>query len=471
MQTVVIVGGGISGLTLAYRIQQEAPAVQVIVLEKENRLGGTLGTERRDGFVVEIGANGFLDNKPSTLALSHDLGLDDRLIPASESAGRNRFVLLDGKLRPLPTGLFSFLRSNVLSWRAKTNMAAEFFRPRRRISRDESINAFFRRRFGPEAAARLADPFVTGIYAGDPRLLSVEACFPRLVALEREHGSLLLGLIRTSRQGRRESSVSSKRRGRSGQMWSFRGGLGVLIERLRDQLRDPPLVSVNVRRITHQSLQGSDGFRWMIEAEGHDHWLADAVVLACPAYEQAEMLADLDPLLVEQIDGIPYNRVAVIALGFRLEDVATSVDGFGFLIPQRAKHDLLGVQWCSSIFPERAPPGTVLLRAICGGWQRAEMVEWDDGKLLRAAYEELRAVMGVRGHPIFHRIIRWAKAIPQYMVGHLERVRWIEQRASVHPGLFLAGNAYSGVALNDCVERGRLLARRVMDYLTTFARS
>ena len=190
MQTVVIVGGGISGLTLAYRIQQEAPAVQVIVLEKENRLGGTLGTERRDGFVVEIGANGFLDNKPSTLALSHDLGLDDRLIPASESAGRNRFVLLDGKLRPLPTGLFSFLRSNVLSWRAKTNMAAEFFRPRRRISRDESINAFFRRRFGPEAAARLADPFVTGIYAGDPRLLSVEACFPRLVALEREQTSL-----------------------------------------------------------------------------------------------------------------------------------------------------------------------------------------------------------------------------------------------------------------------------------------
>src|SRR5713226_2465335 len=193
MQTVVIVGGGISGLTLAYRLQQEAPAVQVTLLEKENRLGGTLGTERRDGFVVELGANGFLDSKPSTLALSHDLGLEDQLVPASESAGRNRFVLLDGKLRALPTGLFSFIRSDVLSWRAKVNVAAEFFRPRRRDRRDESIAAFFRRRFGTEVAARLADPFVTGIYAGDPALLSLKACFPRLAAMERDHGSLLLG--------------------------------------------------------------------------------------------------------------------------------------------------------------------------------------------------------------------------------------------------------------------------------------
>jgi oxygen-dependent protoporphyrinogen oxidase len=356
-----------------------------------------------------------------------------------------------------------------LSWRAKVNMAAEIFRPRRRIDRDESIDAFFRRRFGPEAAARLADPFVTGIYAGDPRLLSLKACFPRLAALEREHRSLLLGLIRSARQGR--PSVSGKRIGRGGQMWSFRGGLRVLIERLRDQLNNPPLLSVNVRRITRQSAPGADAPRWVVEADGHDGWPADAVVLACPAYEQADMLASLDPLLAEQIGGIPYNRVAVIALGYRREDVAKSVDGFGFLVPQRARRDLLGVQWCSSIFPERAPPGTVLLRAMCGGWRRAEMVDWDDYQLLRAVREELRAVMGVRGDPIFHRIIRWAKAIPQYMVGQLERVGRIGQRVSIHPGLFLAGNAYGGVALNDCVERGGLLAREIARYLGTSARS
>src|SRR6266849_5768469 len=218
MQTVVIVGGGISGLTLAYRLQQEAPQVQVTVLEKENRFGGTLGTEHREGFVVELGANGFLESKASTLALSHDLGLDDRLVPASESAGRNRFILLDGKLRVLPGGPFSFLRSDVLSWRAKVNVAAEFLRPRRRGQRDESIDAFFRRRFGPEAAARLADPFVTGIYAGDPALLSVKACFPRLAALEGEHGSLLLGLVKSTRQRRRETDASGQLPSRGGRM-------------------------------------------------------------------------------------------------------------------------------------------------------------------------------------------------------------------------------------------------------------
>jgi protoporphyrinogen/coproporphyrinogen III oxidase len=469
MQTVVIVGGGISGLTLAYRLQQEAPAVQVTLLEKENRLGGTLGTEHRDGFVVELGANGFLDSKPSTLALAHDLGLDDRLVPASEAAGRNRFVLLDGKLRALPAGLVSFLRSDVLSWRAKVNMAAEFFRPRRRGQRDESIAAFCRRRFGPQVAARLADPFVTGIYAGDPALLSVKACLPRLAALEAEHGSLLLGLIKSERQRRPEAHASGQPPNRGGQMWSFRGGLGILVDRLRDQLKPSPLASVSVHRITRRQEQGARSPRWVIEADGRDRWLADAVVLACPAFQQADMLADLDPLLAAQIAGIPYNRVAVVALGYRKEDVPASVDGFGFLVPQCARRNLLGVQWCSSIFPDRAPPGTVLLRAMCGGWRRAEMVDWNDDQLLCAVTAELRHVMGVRGNPIFQRIVRWSKAIPQYMVGHLDRVAWIQQRASGHPSLFLAGNAYGGVALNDCVERGSVLARRVAQFLITTA--
>jgi oxygen-dependent protoporphyrinogen oxidase len=462
MQRVVIVGGGISGLALAYRLQQEAPAVAITVLEKEKRFGGTLGTERRDGFTIEIGANGFLDNKPFTLALCHDLGLDEQLTPASESSGRNRFVVLDGKLRALPSGPLSFLRANVLSWAGKISAAAEVLRPRGREDRDESIDAFFRRRFGSEAAARLADPFVTGIYAGDPALLSLRACFPRLAELEREYGSLLWGLIRSARRRQQEGGKPS---GRPGRLWSFRGGLGVLIERLCEQMKVPPLASVNVRRISRQGLEGASTAHWLVEADGCDRWQADAVVLTCPAYQQAEILADLDSFLAEQIAVIPYNRVVVVVLGYRREDVAASVDGFGFLVPQRTGRGLLGVQWCSSIFPERSPPGTVLLRAMCGGWSRAEMADWDDARLLRAVDAELRHFMGIRGNPLFHRVVRWHKAIPQYTLGHLERVAQIEQRAASYPGLFLTGNAYRGVALNDCVERGGLVARQVAQFL------
>jgi oxygen-dependent protoporphyrinogen oxidase len=204
---------------------------------------------------------------------------------------------------------------------------------------------------------------------------------------------------------------------------------------------------------------------WLVVGEGQERWAADAVVLACPAYAQADILADLDAELAESVGGIAYNRVAVVALGYRQADVPFPLDGFGFLVPQRARRDVLGVQWCSSIFPERAPPGMVLLRAMCGGWGRPEMVGWDDERLLRAVRDELRVAMGVTAAPAFHRIIRWEKAIPQYHLGHLERVARVEERLRGHPGLFLAGNAYRGVALNDCTERAEVLAAEVVRFV------
>jgi oxygen-dependent protoporphyrinogen oxidase len=218
-----------------------------------------------------------------------------------------------------------------------------------------------------------------------------------------------------------------------------------------------------VRRIERQP--GRLG--WTVRGEGQDRWATDAVVLACPAHEQTGVLADLDAELAERVNGIAYNRVAVVALGYRQEDVPSSLDGFGFLVPQRDGRDLLGVQWCSSIFPERAPAGAVLLRAMCGGWSRADMVGWDDGRLLAAVRGELRAAQGISAEPFFHRIVRWEKAIPQYHLGHLERVAWVEERARRYPGLFLAGNAYRGVAMNDCTEQAVLLADQVGQFIAS----
>ena len=454
MTRIVVVGGGISGLTLAYRLEQRLPTAQVVVLEQQARLGGKIDTLQRDGFRVEAGPNGFLDTNPVTVDLCRELGLGDRLTAASDAAGRNRYMLLNGRLRLLPGSMASFLTSSILSWRGKLNLLAERFRPPRRDDADESIDAFVRRRAGAEVAETLADAFVTGIYAGDPKLLSVGAAFPRLVRMEREHGSVRNGFVAAARKQKAETQ------GRAGRTWSFREGLSLLIETLRSRLRTPPTLGVAV-----QSVRRLPEGNWQVRVEGRDAWTVDAVALTCPAYQQAVLLADEDAELAAKIDGIAYNRVAVVALGYRRSDMPMSLEGFGYLSPQRERRDVLGVQWCSSIFLERSPEGAILLRALCGGWNRPEIVDWDDDRLLAAVRGELRQAMSVEVAPMFHQIVRWQKAIPQYHLGHLERVDQIEQRVAMHPGLFLGGNAYRGVALNDCVEQAGSVAERMANFV------
>jgi oxygen-dependent protoporphyrinogen oxidase len=449
MPRIVVVGAGISGLALAYRLEQALPTADVVVLEEQARAGGTIDTVRRDGFVVEVGPNGFPDNNPATLDLARSIGLADRLVPASDAARRNRYLLLDGRLRLLPSSLASLLTSDLLGWPAKAQLLLERFRPRRKSAADESIYTFARRRAGREIADVFVDAFVTGILAGDPRLLSVQAAFPRLAGWERDFGSVQAGLKHASHERRRLGAT------RTGSMWSFQGGLKTLSETLAMQLRRPPLIGVAVRRILRQD-RG-----WLVQSDGSDTWKADVVVLACPAYRQAALLADEDAELAERIAGIPYNRVAVVALGYRREQVRHGLNGFGYLSGQRTGRDVLGVQWCSSIYPDRAPAGTVLLRAMCGGWRRGEIVDWPDDRLLRAVRDEMARTVGVHTPPVFHHIVRWNRAIPQYLVGHLERIEWIEQRLARHPGLFVGGNAYRGVAINDCVEQAGILAERV----------
>ena len=459
MATIVIVGGGVSGLSVAYRLQQRLPTAAIVLVEAKDRPGGAAWTVREQGFTIEIGPNGFLDTKPTTVRLCRDLGLGDRLLAASEAAGKNRYLFIDGQLKPLPGSLGAFLKTDLLSWRGKWNLFLERWRFARKEKIDESIDAFARRRTCKEIADRFADALVTGIYAGDPKLLSLPACFPRLAAFEREQGSVITGFAAAARQRRLDAMARGENPRRAGQMWSFQDGLRVLIETLAAQLRRPPILGLAIRALS------KDGSGWLVRGEGADRWRADAVVLACPAYLQAALLADVDSHLADRLAAIPYNRVAVVALGYRRADVPTKMDGFGFIAPQATRRDLLGVQWCSSIFPGRAPEGSVLLRALCGGWQRPEIVGWDDDRLLAAVRAELRLAQGISAPPIFHKIIRWNRAIPQYHVGHLDRVAWIDQRLSQHPGLYLGGNAFRGVALNDCTEQGEVLAEKIISRL------
>jgi oxygen-dependent protoporphyrinogen oxidase len=454
MVRIAIVGGGISGLALAHALEQRLPDGEVQVLEAADRLGGSIQTREVAGFRIECGPNGFLDNKPSTLSLAERLDLKQELLPASEAAGKNRFLFLRGQLRKLPSGLFSFLFSSVLSWRSKWAILTERFRRAKPPAGEESVASFARRRTNAEVADTLADAFVTGIYAGDSAQLSIQAAFPRFATFEREHGSVLRGFSAAARARR----ASGQPRGR-GKMWSFGRGLGLLVERLAGRLRTPPLTNVAVRTLI-PLLDGPGGYR--VLGEGNDVWVVDRVVLACPAYRQAEILADLDPPLASEVAAIPYNRVAVVALAFGVRDIAMPLDGFGYLTPGRDRRDILGVQWCSSIFPgQRAPQGTVLLRALCGGWHRPELVDWPDDRLVAAVRAELAVTMKIQATPMFHHIIRWDRAIPQYHVGHLERLGRIDAALTRHPGLYLTGNAYRGVSMNDCVENAEALAERI----------
>jgi oxygen-dependent protoporphyrinogen oxidase len=463
MKRVVIVGAGISGLATAYRLQQLSPTADITILEQSDRPGGNAWTDRRDGFQVEIGPNGFLDTKPTTVQLCRDLGLGDKLVPASDAAGKNRYLFLDGRLRRLPSGLLDFVRSDLLSWRGKLRFLGERFQSAGAAGTDESIDAFARRRAGAEVAQVFADALVTGIHGGDSTLLSLPAAFPRLASLEKQYGSLMKGLSHAAQLRRQEAEARGEAKARPGAMWSFQDGMRLLIETLRDRLTKPPLLGVSVGRI--ERAQSPTDAPWTVHGDGTDGWKADVVVLACPAYRQAALLADLDKELAERIGGIAYNRIAVVALGYRAADVPTPIDGFGYIAPQRTRRDLLGVQWCSSIFPERAPSGFVLLRALCGGWHRPEVVGWDDARLSEAVRAELRLAMGIHAAPCFQHIVRWEQAIPQYHLGHLQRVVSIEERAARYPGLFLTGNAYHGVALNDCTEQAETIAGRVAPLL------
>lgn len=455
MPRVVIVGAGLSGLAVAFRLRRLLPGVDLTILERRNRSGGNIWTAPREGFRVEHGPNGFLDLKPSTLQLCHDLGIGGRLIAGSEAARKNRFVFVGNRLRQLPGSPLGILTTPLLSLAGKLALLAEPFRRKpSNTPLDESVAAFARRRFGKEAADVFIDALVTGIHAGDPERLSVRAAFPRMAAFEAQTGSVLRGVLRSQRQRRREAAARGDKLAPQ-RMWSFREGLRVLVESLTEQVGVPVVMGVACRQLAPTS----NG--WTVRADGQESWPADAVVLTCPAYEQAQVLADLDVPLAAELAAIPYNRVAVAALGYRQTDVPGVPDGFGYIAPQNTGRDVLGVQWCSSIFPDRAPPGFVLWRALCGGVNRTDVFDWDDDTLVRRCHDELCVTLGVRGMPVFREVVRWPRAIPQYVVGHRERVERIEAAAANHPGLYLTGNAFHGVAMSDVTEQAEQTARRV----------
>ena len=460
---LVVVGGGITGLAAAHHALELARerriALELTLVEARERLGGTIATERAGGFLIEAGPDSFLSEKPWALALCRRLGLEDRLA-RTDDRYRKVFVWHAGRLHPLPDGwellaptrLAPFLSSRLFSWPGKLRMAFDLVLPRG-IADDESLGAFVRRRLGREALERVAQPLVAGIYTADPDDLSLTATMPRFAELEKQERSIILGLRRARRRAR-ETGVSGAR-------WSLfvtlKEGMEELVAALATRLQ--PGTVLLKQRVAGVERRGD---RWRVAtAEGAD-LDADRVIVATESHAAARMLRYVDPTLATLLAEIPYASSATVTLGYRRADVAHPLDGFGFVVPHAQKRALLACTFSSVKYAGRAPEGDVLLRAFVGGALNEAVLELDDAPLVMRARAELREALGITAAPALARVFRWPKAMPQYHVGHLARVETIERRAGALPGLDLAGGAYRGVGIADCVRSGEAAAERAL---------
>ncbi len=453
---VVVVGGGVAGLAAAHRLvehaRQGAP-LDVVLVEASDHLGGSVGTERTGGFVLERGADSMITDKPWGLALCERIGFADQLVGTREGE-RRTMVVHGGRLHPLPEGfllmaptsLAPVATSSLFSPSGKLRMALDLVLPRRQAAGDESLAAFVRRRFGAEVLERVADPLAGGIYTADPERLSLAATMPRFPELERTHRSVILGLRATARLPRGGSGA------RYGLFVAPADGMGALIDAVAQRLPDGV-----VRLGTTVDALRRDGDRWNVHATGA-MLDADAVIVATPAFAAARLLAPLDAELGRALDAIDYASSATVTLAFPADAVAGRLAGFGFVVPFAERRSLLACTFASRKYPGRAPAGFELLRAFVGGARRPDLVELDDAALTAIVRAELRALLGIAAEPALVRVARWRRAMPQYAVGHLDRVAAIERRAAALPRLALAGAAYRGVGIPDCVRSGEAAA-------------
>ncbi|QOX77744.1 protoporphyrinogen oxidase [Trichlorobacter lovleyi] len=464
MKKVLVIGGGISGLSTAWLLDKRAReagiSLDLCLLEQEQQPGGKIKSVREEGFLCEWGPNGFLDSKPQTLELCAALGITDRLHRSNDNA-RKRYIFTGGELHRLPENGPSFLKSRLLSWPGKLRLLGEPFAANPPGS-DESLAAFGRRRLGAEALQKLIAPMASGIFAGDPETMSLVSCFPRIAELEREYGGLfvaMLALAKKKKQERKEGKISSSAAGPGGTLTSFKEGIQFLTDTLAAQLGGRVRTGVAVAAVT----RSGDG--WEVRTTAGETLQADLVISAAPAFAAAGMLEGVDASLVATLRQILYSTLNVVCCGFKKEGLGHPLDGFGYLVPKEEGRTVLGTLWDSSMFEERAPGGMALLRSMAGGACRPELMELPESELLQRVRDDLQAAMGITQSPCFSRIIRHQQAIPQYTVGHGKRLEAIEGRLSSLPGLLLTGNAFKGVGLNDCVAASQATVGRAMAYL------
>lgn len=441
--------------------------LEVLLLEAAQRLGGSIATEQVGEFLVEAGPDSFITEKPWALRLCERLGITSRLI-STQAAYQKVYVVHQGTLQPLPEGFFllaptriwPFIRTPLFSWRGKLRMACELFLPRGESDGDESLATFVRRRFGPEALDRVAQPLVGGIYAADPEKLSLAATMPRFLEMERSQRSIIWAMW--SEQKRR----SPNRQAGSGARWSLfvtlSGGMRELVDAVANRFPEG-----TVRLGTQvTSLERNEAKKnWTLSTSDEERFEAAGVILATPAYRSAEILSSVATHLADNLGQIPYASTATVNLAYRKADVTCGLDSFGFVVPAGEARKIMACTFSSVKYPGRAPDGFALIRTFVGGALQPLLYEQDDRSMEASVREELAELLGVTTEPLFCRIHRHPRSMPQYHVGHRERIRRIETHLSKYPALALAGNAYHGVGIADCVHSGEDAAEKILEKL------
>ena len=483
----LVIGGGITGLAASYRLTREAEKrgipLHVTLLEASDRIGGVIRTTHRDGFVIEHGPDAFITTKPWAKALCEELGIADECI-GTNSTMRRSFVVQKGKLHPVPEGfymmapgaLLPFLKSPIFSWRGKLRMGLEPLMPRSGGTADESVADFVRRRLGTEAFERMAQPMIGGIYTSDAEHLSLKATFPRFLEMERAHGSIIKALLAQKRQAKAASGTSGPR---YSLFLSFASGMQTLVDKLQQAhltvargpvpresqqahltvARGPvprehsPKAHLHLNSRAETLQQRKNGTGWQVSLANGEILEAELLCVALPAPQAGTLCENVSPALAKKLQEIPYASSATVNFAFRREAVAHPLNGMGFVVPAAEGLSLIGCSFSSVKFENRAPAAHVLLRAFV----RKEQ-ESSESSLTAAALRDIAHLLGIKKEPIFSLVSQHTQAMAQYLVGHQERISEIETLAKGLPGFALAGNAYHGIGIPDCIHSGEQAA-------------
>jgi len=443
---VVVIGGGISGLSIAFWLRQKG--CDVTVLERSERVGGIIRSERIQGYTIDHAANCLMNFLPEVNHLIETVGLAGEQVFRNPTANK-RYLLKDGKPRAVPLTPKEMLSSSFWPWKAKLRMAMEAFIPASDIGSEETVADFIRRRFGHELLEQAIDPFVAGTLSGDPEQACIQSVMPKFYEMEKRHGSVIRGLLAAKLAGVHAHYPR--------QLFSFKKGMEALPSAIGRYLGDRVKTGIAVETIERV------GRQWILTAaHGVEEIRADAVVVATPAAVAARLIEPLSDVIAGQLKSVPYAPIAVLTLGFPTHAIHHQMDGMGCLIPAREKKNILGLFWNSSLFVHRAPDDHVLVTCYAGGMRNPEMLEHDDERLVDLAMVDLHNMMEIHGDPEFVRVIRHAKGLPQYHLGHPQRLTTIDEQLRLLPGLYLSGNYLDGVSVRDRIAKGKCLARDIL---------
>ncbi|MCG9126737.1 protoporphyrinogen oxidase [Candidatus Poribacteria bacterium] len=464
----IVIGGGITGLTAAYRLSTEAKKrkipLELKILEAGNRVGGIIHTEHRDGFVIEHGPDAFISTKPWGKALCEELGIDEHFI-GTNSKVRRSFVVRKNKLVPVPEGFYMmapgsflpFIKTPIFSLKGKLRILLDLFISAKENSDDESVADFVRRRLGIEAFERMAQPMIGGIYTSDAENLSLSATFPRFLEMEKEHGSIIRALLNQKKKASQTSKDTSGPR--YSLFLSFRDGMQTLVDTLADKLSEFIQLNTQVETIR----RNDDNSHWEIVLEKNTKLESDLLCIALPAPRTSQIIRNFSPTLAEKLNTIPYTSSVTINMAFRREDVTHPLNGMGFVVPIKEQLNLIGCSFSSIKFENRAPAGNVLLRAFIG---ENKIQNRNHEEVVSLVCKNVSDLLGIQSSPIFTVVSHHNKSMAQYLVGHQTNISDIQDQAKKIKGLTIAGNAYTGIGIPDCIYSGDQAAQSLLDSFT-----